>query len=792
MIRRVLFWPAFVALLVLFLFGLASQRLFAQQVWMPEGLVRLAWFGGAYGAWALAVLSFKPRWFVRATLAAAFIGTAILAGVQAPLAVLFLFASAWAMGRLCGLDGVLALLAGLSLCSLLIGFAVLLPVNYPVVYAVAFAVPLVLQRGRLLELWRAEDVEPKGRWALAALGFVLLMHLAVVLGPEVSADGLAMHLAIPASIHAHHQWTFDVRETAWAVFPMAGDWGFTAAYILGGEAAARLFSFGMLLSAAFLVFRLSRRVLPAAPALLSAALFASSPMVQLVTGSLFIENYWAAMLMGAVTAMVRYEENGERRDALTAAVLLGAALAAKYGTLAYLAPTLILLGLELRRRRALRLFAAIVALILLFGAPPYLGALVQTGNPVFPFFNHIFKSPYFESGAPFVDARFPTPSAIPALFDLTFRTARHFEGQNGGWTFYCFLFAPLAVLLLRPRRADPGWMATAVGIPAAVLALASQGNVRYLCPVLPLCTVAAAAVLADLKQRGVVCYRATLAAAVTLLALNVYFMPASGGYHKQFFVFGRDHVESYLAHCAPVRKVVAWLNEKHPGEPVVFIETNQIAGLTGRALTTTWHNAAFYSEITAAGTPQQSLDTIRQLGIRLIVAPAAANQVSHVALRRMVTGCTRPEFSYAGWQVRTPTEGPPSALPPAVLPRGTYDDLDPRIEYLGRWDSGRFDAAANGSITYSNGPGDLLRVAFQGTGIAWTYTKAFNRGLAEVRIDGNRVGVVDLYSKQPLWRTSSRFAGLAAGAHVLEVRVLGTKAAAATDCFIDVDALVVE
>jgi len=792
MIRRVLLWPVFVALPVLFLYGLVSQRLFAQQVWMPEGLVRLAWFGGAYGAWSLAVLSFKPRWFVRATLAAAFTGTAILAGVQAPLAVLFLFASAWAMGRRCGLEGVLALLAGLSLYSLLIGIAVLLPVNYPVVYAAAFAIPLVLERGRLLDAWQAEDAEPNGRWAMAALGFVLLMHLAVVLGPEVRADGLAMHLAIPASIHAHHQWTFDVRETAWAVFPMAGDWGFTAAYMLGGEAAARLFNFGMLLSAAFMVFRLSRRLLPVVPALLTTALFASSPMVQLVTGSLFIENFWAAMLMGAVTAMVRYEERGERCDAIVTGVLLGTALATKYGTLAYLAPALILLGLELRRRRALRLFAAIIALILLFGAPPYLGALVRTGNPVFPFFNHIFKSPYFQSGAPFVDARFPTPPAIPALFDLTFRTARHFEGQNGGWTFYCFLFAPLAVLVLRPRRAGPGWIALAVGVPAVVLTLASQGNVRYLYPALPLCSVAAAAVLGDLKQRGVVFYRTMLATGVVLLALNVYFMPASGGYHKQFFVFGRDRVESYLAHCAPVRKIVAWLNEKHPGEPVVFVETNQIAGLTGRALTTTWHSAMFYDRITAAGSPRQCLGMIRRLGIRLIVAPAAADQVAHVALRRMVTDFTQPEVTHAGWQVRTLTEGALPASPPVVLPRGTYDDLDPRFEYLGRWDSGRFDAAMNGSITYSNGRGDLFRAAFDGTGIVWTYTKAFNRGLAEVRIDGNRIGVVDLYSKEPLWRTSSRFAGLTAGVPVLEVRALGAKTAAATDCFIDVDALVVE
>lgn len=791
MIRQVAFWPVFVVLAILFVCGLAAERLFYQQVWTHEGLVRLAWFCGGCGLWFTALRRLRPRWLVRGTLAAAFAGSVILVGPQAALAAIFLFASAWALGSLVALEGVVAVLAGLGAYSFLIGFAVHLPVNYPAVYAAAFAIPILWQRERLLSgamqwLQKAEDTAEKGAWTTVLLGVILLMHLAVALGPEVSADGLAMHLTIPASVHAHHRFTFEARETTWAASPMAGDWGFTAAYLLGGEAAARLFNFGLLLALAAMVYALARRLVNERLAILVTALFASSPMVQLVTGSLFVENFWAAMLLGAILALVRYAECGESRLVLAGAVLLGTGLATKFGSVAYIAPALLLFGVELRARRVLRLLPVAVALVLLFGSPPYVGALVKTGNPVYPFLNHIFKSPYFESDAPFEDPRFPRPAAATALYDLTFRTARHFEGQNGGWTFFCFLFVPLAVLLVRPRRADPGWISLAVAVPASVLTLASQGNVRYLYPALPFCAVAAAAVLTAR-------YRATLAAAVAIVPLNVYFMAASGGYHKQFVVVGKEELDGYLAAHAPTRKLVAWLNAAYPAEPVVFVENNQIAGLAGRALTTTWHNAAFRKRIAGLRSPKECVEMIEQLGIRVIVAPAGLDDIPYAAVRRMVSDFTQIEFSFAGWCVRTLQKEPRTALvSPAVLSSGTYDDLDPRIEFLGRWESGKFSEAANGSITYSNGPGDWCRVSFQGTGITWAYTKAVNRGLAEVRVDGIAMGVVDLYSRETSWQARSRFAGLRAGPHVLEVRVLGTKNAAATDSFIDLDELVIE
>ena len=78
--------------------------------------------------------------------------------------------------------------------------------------------------------------------------FFLVAHWLVVLKPEISADGLAMHLAIPANIALHHQMTFEPARFLWAVMPMAADFAYSIVYLLGGEYATRLLVFAMLLA----------------------------------------------------------------------------------------------------------------------------------------------------------------------------------------------------------------------------------------------------------------------------------------------------------------------------------------------------------------------------------------------------------------------------------------------------------------------------------------------------------------------------------------------------------------
>ena len=124
---------------------------------------------------------------------------------------------------------------------------------------------------------------------------------------------------------------------------------------------------------------------------------------------------------------------------------------------------------------------------------------------------------------------------------------------------------------------------------------------------------------------------------------------------------------------------------------------------------------------------------------------------------------------------------------------GHYDDQDQRVEYKGKWwPDQQFPKSSGQSITYSDKPGDTFRVAFTGSAITYVFTRALNRGIAEVRIDGGPPVRINQYSAPTLWQEKQRFGGLSSGAHTMEVRVSGDKDPASGGLFVDLDAFEVE
>ena len=130
--------------------------------------------------------------------------------------------------------------------------------------------------------------------------------------------------------------------------------------------------------------------------------------------------------------------------------------------------------------------------------------------------------------------------------------------------------------------------------------------------------------------------------------------------------------------------------------------------------------------------------------------------------------------------------------PPRADPLACVDDTNPQIAFSGIWTrDAAFDQPLNHTVTYSNRPGAAFDFPFTGRAVVYYYTSAFNRGIAEIRLDGAPRLELDQYSPGTVWRSRARI-DAGPGAHTLTVRVLGRRNPRSRDSFVDIDCLAVE
>ncbi|HML17735.1 MAG TPA: hypothetical protein VK419_11945, partial [Bryobacteraceae bacterium] len=697
---------AFAALAVSAVYGLIHERLFFQDLWSAEGVARFLGYTAVFWAAAGLIVWLRPAWL--APLAGAFVFLYSMwwcwrfFNPLAPIAVLYFLGSAFFLGRRLarGADWPIALLMGLAIWIFLISIAAHFPINNKFTYAIVFSVPYFFAK--------REDFSGRVTWPRAAAIplYVVLAHWLVALKPEVSSDGLAVHLAIPAMVARHARFAFDFRQYTWALMPAGGDWAFTAAYLLGGEAAARLLNFAMLALIVVLVYRVSRQYASPAGASIAAALFASTPLVQLVTGSLFVENVWAALILGAAVTLARGE-------LAWAGLLLGAAFSVKIGTSAYLAPAAAVAIYKARGRWRSAAFAALALAV--FAAPPYLNAWRMSRNPMYPFANQVFKSPYFDASSPLEDVRYQKSLDWRAPYEAAFRSGEYFEGQSGSLGFQYFVL-PIPLLILLDRRAPR--VIVALGAVGALITFATLPNIRYVYPALPLLAIGFAWMNSQIPF--------LFGASAAFIVLNLWFLPASGWYHKDFALFTKAQFEDYLEYSAPQRKLVDLLNRTAPGEPVAFIHGGVIAGLDARGYSDTWHTYKFWKRMIESKDPGQIAALFREIGIRHLITPLPV-ETEYPVVERFVAEWTAPGGAKSGrYALRILLDQPVAkARDTSPAPAGSYDDVNPKIEYTGAWmHDPQFKQASGASITYSNQPGDSLRFFFAGRSITYVYTKA--------------------------------------------------------------------
>jgi hypothetical protein len=783
--RGTMVWSIAVAMLAILAAGAWRYDLFAQPIWSGQGLARLAVFSLLY--WIALIAA--GRRFPPLLAAVAVLWAAVSVGPVAVAAAGLVLCAAYGIGTLVA-NGAVAVAAGLAVYTIAIGWIAALPVNTPWIYGALLAPGLWRAAPRLREALRTASFPSRPGWLALSL-YLAAIHLLAALFSEAGSDALAIHLAVPASVANHGQWTFDPSHFSWALMPMGGDWAYTLAYLFGGEASARLLNFAMTAFTAVVIHRLARRFASADAAHLAAALYLSTPAVYFISSSLLVETFWTLLLCAALDEIAAFREHREARSLLAVGLLAGAALSAKLLAVAFLAPMAVALAAIAGRRIGT---PALLALVL--GGKPYLDAWIRTGNPVFPFFNSVFQSPLFSTSIPNADPRYPA-AGWDFLWTAAFQSSQVMEGHGGSLGFHYLVLVPAAFVLIgrTPWAARAALLAAIVGAAAI---LSQMAYLRYIVPAMALACAACAWSIAEAARHAA---RVRFALAAVVL-LNTYFLAAPAWHARDFALPPGDRArEQHLRDAAPVRALVDFWNREARGEPVAFFEEDAIAGLIGPAYTASWRTWSFRHALDLAESPVEAADLLRAKRVRAVVAPApdAGFASQHAVAQGVLWVCgevAARSGPYAAWRIGdscldlTPEQWYERYFEDApVAEAGDYDDTSSAVRYGGPWLHDRqFASAAGHTVSYTSDPGSFAQIRFRGRRVRLVYTAAFNRGVGEVVLDGVSVARLDQRSDETRWQTEAAFEASGDGLHTLRVILTAERPGA----FLDVDRFLVE
>jgi hypothetical protein len=515
-------WAAFLA--VPLVAALVVQQGVYSQV--PASFMQLL---GVVAALLLAAAVVDAKWPGSATVAAGVVALLLVyyCGAASLLAFVLLALAGSALGSM--LDPRMAwpaavrLLAGMSVMVAVVGWLLPFPVHGSRAYLLVAAVLCWWRRDALLREWRMLADGWHGlaravpRWLLLAVGAAFVASLGLWL-PSLNYDDNSAHLILPHQLLADGYYHLDVSTQVWAVAPWANNVLHGIAALFAGTEARPAANLLWLLLGMNGAWRLARSVgATDATALAAASVYACLPLTGYFTTAMQVDGASGAVLMHLAAMLVAAGR------ALPPAVAMGALLALMAGLKAtnaiFALPAIAWVAWLAIRQRNWAWLAVAGGLAILLSGASYFYASWITGNPLFPLFNGVFKSPYYPP-LDFIDPRWQTGMGWRLPWDLTVHTDRFGEVYPGAWGFALLALLP-ALLLDAVRDTRSRWLLLWFAASGIVL-FAQVQYLRYVFPSMACLVVLGVVALGRVLDR-----RLLALASVVLVVGNALLLPTS-------------------------------------------------------------------------------------------------------------------------------------------------------------------------------------------------------------------------------------------------------------------------
>ena len=326
---------------------------------------------------------------------------------------------------------------------------------------------------------RMEWGRPRWTWLLAAVALTLPLF-ALALFPPIAFDETLYHLPIVKAMAESGAIRF-LPGLRFPIFPELHEALCVPGFLALGDVAPHLVAVAeLILLAALLIAWIPGRV-----GLVAAALLVGNPIVVHLATVTYVELALMLFVAAGFFCLDRATGENETWYVPLAGLFFGTACSVKYlgGYFALAALVWVAFLGPNRRRRFLLFSVALIAGV----APMYARILTLTGNPMFPFGTRLFgASPWHLATTRYDD---PWMRALRLFWDLTF--ARDRLNQQPPWSPF-LVFSALIMLVAARRDRRAAFLCALAAVYIALFVLVMPSDSRYLLPLLPLVSIAAA------------------------------------------------------------------------------------------------------------------------------------------------------------------------------------------------------------------------------------------------------------------------------------------------------------
>lgn len=612
----------------------------------------------------LAVVAVRPwrkdvpraAWPVAVAALPLLVGLLVYAGPASMAAALLLVLVALAAGSMATTHAACALLAGLALVAALVGWLLPIPVHRQWLYLLLALTIVLARRQALARMVRGACAGALRNASAFPAACILLSFAATVasLGlwlPSLNYDDNAVHLVLQGQLLADGYYRLDVQTQSWAVAPWANNVLHAVAAVFAGmDVRAAVAGVWLLLGidgARRLALALHA---PPVVALAAAAVFAAQPFSGYFATTMQVDGASAAILLHL--AAVAVSPRAERPGPVAIGAICGLLLGLKTVNLLYVLPMLGWLGWSMGPAMRLRWTARMLAALLPLALPSYAYALWVTGNPLFPFFNAVFQSPYYPIEN-VRDLKWMAGVDWRAPWDLLFhadRFGQYYPGASG-----IAVLATLPALLVAAwRQPALRWLAV-WALAGAIVLFTQMQYLRYLFPAL-----AVLVVLGVVALSRVVGLRAFIAAVVLMVAADAALMPttswiARGNPWQELLREGPGARDGIVRAVIPERALLERLMQRTPDACVLMVDPKSPFVGAGRGRAISMHRRydpmlwREHERADAAGGNGPWRALLARIDASLVVASEARDPAAVGALRASGYQVIDHEGEWAAW-----------------------------------------------------------------------------------------------------------------------------------------------